>query len=239
MRLPANGMTPMLLNLPVPQFRKAREPLTPLPNWFWGNLKPRAYGVIVIDAPWEQEMYSGETGIRKAPQSKYPCMSLDEIKALPIAQLAAPNCYVVVWGLWNFVAPGYVTDVIRAWNAVPKSGGAWFKITKHGKAAMGTGYGFRGCNEPFLTAAYGAPKVISHSERNGIITEIEVDADIEFNTLLAKLRQHSRKPDQMREALERMFPGVAKVEIFARERFDGWDSWGNQVDAGLFTEGAQ
>lgn len=236
MNRPYGCMTPWFLNLPGPRTPKPREPLAPIPDWFWGDLKPRAYGVILIDPPWQQQMRSEVTGIRKAPQSKYPCMPLDEIKALPIAQLAAPNCYVVVWGLWNFVAPGFVTDTIRAWNAVPKSGGAWFKITKNGKTAMGTGYGFRGCNEPFLTAAYGAPKVISHSERNGIITDIEVDADIELNALLAKLREHSRKPDEMREALERMFPDVPKVEIFARERFDGWDSWGNQVDAGLFTE---
>ncbi|PWC51715.1 hypothetical protein TSA6c_17300 [Azospirillum sp. TSA6c] len=211
--------------------------MSPVPGWYWGDLKPRAYGLIYIDPPWEQEMFSAETGIKKAPQAKYDCMSLEEIQALPIAQLAAPNCFVVMWTLWNFVAPGYGTDVLRAWMAEPKSGGAWFKLTKNDKVSMGTGYGFRGCSEPFLTAAYGAPKVRSHRERNGIVTEIEVDAALELDALVAQLREHSRKPEEMREALERMFPDVPKVEVFARERRPGWDAWDNQVDDNLFAEG--
>lgn len=227
----------LLLDLGPSTAPRPRDPLSPLPGWYWGALKPRAYGLIYIDPPWEQQMFSAETGIKKAPQAKYDCMSLEDIQALPIAQLAAANCFVVMWTLWNFVAPGYGTDVLRAWMAEPKSGGAWFKLTKNDKVSMGTGYGFRGCSEPFLTAAYGAPKVRSHRERNGIVTEIEVDAALELDALVAQLREHSRKPEEMREALERMFPDVPKVEVFARERRPGWDAWGNQVDDNLFAEG--
>ncbi len=227
----------LLLDLGPMTAPRPRVPLSPVPGWFWGDLKPRAYGLIMIDPPWEQKMFSAETGIKKAPQAKYPCMSLQAIQALPVAQIAAPNCFVVMWTLWNFVAPGFATDTLKAWGFQPKSGGAWFKITKNGKEAMGTGYGFRGCNEPFLTASIGAPKVRSHAERNAVLTEVEVDAAFELDALIAQLREHSRKPEEMREALERMFPDVPKVEIFARERRPGWDAWGDQVDDNLFAEG--
>ncbi|WP_211108679.1 MT-A70 family methyltransferase [Azospirillum baldaniorum] len=221
----------LLLDLPPITAPAAREPLASVPGWFWGlELKPRGYGLILIDPPWLQQMYSEETGTKKAPQGKYDCMPLEDIQALPVGQLAAPNCFVVMWTLWNFVAPGWASDTIRRWGFEPKSGGAWFKVTKTGKTAMGTGYGFRGCCEPFLTGSIGAPKVRSHRERNGILTEVEVGAELELDALIGLLREHSRKPPEMHEALERMFPGVPKVEIFARQRRPGWAAWGNQVD---------
>ncbi|MCW2242204.1 MT-A70 family methyltransferase [Azospirillum canadense] len=199
-------------------------------EWPFGNLRPLIYGLIYVDPPWKQAMYSEISGIAKAPQSKYSCMELDAIKALPVGHLAAPNCFIVMWSLWNFVAPGYATDVLKAWGFEPKSGGSWAKITKKGKQAFGTGYGFRGCCEPFLTGAIGRPKVRSKSERNGIITEIEVDAELEMNALLAEIREHSRKPEEMRDALECMFPDVPKVELFSRRpACERWDVWGNET----------
>ncbi|WP_038527991.1 MT-A70 family methyltransferase [Azospirillum argentinense] len=197
-------------------------------DWPFGDLRPFSYGLIYADPPWRQEMYSEETGTRKAPQAHYACMPLDEIKALPVGHLAAPDCYIVMWSLWNFVAPGYATNTLQAWGFAPKSGGSWHKVTKHGKAAMGTGYGFRGCCEPFLTGSIGKPKVHSRGERNGFTTD--VDADFELNALLAQAREHSRKPEEMREALERMFPDVRKVELFSRRpACDRWDVWGNET----------
>lgn len=200
--------------------------------WPFGDLPMFHYGLIYVDPPWWQEMYSEETGIRKAPQSHYGCMSLDEIKALPVGHLASKDCFIVMWTMWNFVAPGFASDVLRAWGFVPKSGGAWLKSTRHGKQSFGTGYGFRGCCEPFLTGAIGTPKIRSRAERNGVITEIDVEAaaELQLNGLLARLREHSRKPDEMRAALERMFPDVPRVELFARVAAPGWDAWGNQVD---------
>lgn len=198
-------------------------------NWPFGTLRPLSYGLIYIDPPWLQEMYS-EAGEKKAPQTHYDCMPLDEIKALPVGHLAGQDCFIVMWSMWNFVAPGYATDTLKAWGFQPKSGGAWFKLTKNDKQSFGTGYGFRGCSEPFLTGAIGKPKVRSRSERNGIITEFDIDADMALDAIITKLREHSRKPDEMREALERMFPNVPKCEIFARQRRAGWDVWGNQAD---------
>lgn len=183
-------------------------------TWPFGDLCPLSYGVILIDPPWKQEFHSQETGTKKAPQAHYDCMPLDAIKALPVGHLAAPDCFIVMWSMWNFVAPGFATDVLRAWGFEPKSGGSWQKMTRHGKQAFGTGYGFRGSCEPFLTGAMGRPQIRSRSERNGIVAEA---------------REHSRKPDAMHEALERMFPDVRRCELFAREDRPGWDCWGDEL----------
>jgi N6-adenosine-specific RNA methylase IME4 len=199
-------------------------------GWPFGALPPKSYGLIYIDPPWEQEFFGAETGVEKAPQKHYACMSLDAIKALPVGQLAGPDCFIVMWSLWNFVGPGVAGDVLRAWGFEPKSGGGWFKLTANDKAAFGTGYGFRGCCEPFLTGSIGAPKVVSKSERNGFTTYIDAPEGMAFNALLAKLRQHSRKPDEMRAVLERMFPHVRRAELFAREKSHGWDVWGNETE---------
>lgn len=206
-------------------------------DWPFGNLPPKSYGLIYIDPPWEQEFFGAETGIQKAPQRHYDCMPLDDIKALPVGGLAAADCFVVLWSMWNFVAPGLASDVLRAWGFAPKSGGAWFKLTAKDKVAFGTGYGFRGCCEPFLTASIGAPKAASKSERNGFTTYINPPDGMAFNALLAKLREHSRKPDEMRAALERMFPHVRRAELFARAQSPGWDVWGNETEK--FTKGGE
>lgn len=198
--------------------------------WPFGDLKPFSYGLILVDPPWLQEMYSATTGTAKSPQAHYGCMSLADIKALPVGHLAAQDCYIVMWSLWNFVAPGYATDTLRSWGFTPKSGGSWHKVTKSGKAAFGTGYGFRGSCEPFLTGSIGKPKVMNRGQRNGFVTSVDADDDIELNALVGLLREHSRKPPEMAEALERMFPDVPKVELFARERRPGWDAWGDQTD---------
>ncbi|MGE4526809.1 MAG: MT-A70 family methyltransferase [Rhodospirillaceae bacterium] len=198
--------------------------------WPFGDLKPLHYGVLLIDPPWRQAMRT-PNGYAKSPEAHYACMSLAEIAALPVDQLAAPDCFIVLWSLWNLVAPGDATGVLRAWRFVPKSGGAWFKKTSGGKDAFGTGYGFRGSCEPFLTGAIGSPigsfadpKIRSRSERNGLF------ADVEEGGLVDVRLDHSRKPESMAAALERMFPDVPKAELFARRRRAGWDVWGDQVD---------
>lgn len=210
--------------------RRLRGGGAALPNWPFGGLAAKSYGLILVDPPWAQEFYGAESGVKKAPQRHYACMSLDAIKALPVGQLAAADCFVVMWTMWNFVAPGYASDVLRAWGFTPKSGGAWLKLTSGGKVAFGTGYGFRGCCEPFLTASIGAPKIKSRSERNGVAQYIDAPADLEFDALLGRLRQHSRKPDEMRAALERMFPHVRRCDLFARQQAPGWEVWGDETD---------
>jgi N6-adenosine-specific RNA methylase IME4 len=105
--------------------------------------------------------------------------------------------------------------LMQAWGFAFKSAGAWAKQSSSGeKWAFGTGYCFRSAAEFFLLGAIGKPRVLSRSIRNLIV---------------APVREHSRKPDDLHRAAEALYAGPY-CELFAREGRPGWDVWGNQID---------
>jgi N6-adenosine-specific RNA methylase IME4 len=189
-------------------------------TWPFGDLKMGHYGVILCDDPWRFENYSA-AGEAKNPMAHYDCMTMDDLRALPVRDLAAPDAVLVMWGIWPMAAE--CADLMRQRGFTPKSGGAWGKQSKTGaKIAFGTGYIYRSASEFWLLGTIGNPPVLSHGVRNFI---------------LAPVREHSRKPDQMHADLERLYPGP-RCELFAREKRDGWDIWGNQTDKFLAAETA-
>ena len=169
--------------------------------------------VILADPPWLFANYS-EKGEEKNPVAHYDCMPLEDIQALPVAELANPNgCALIMWA-YTPMLPEAI-DTMRCWGFEFKSAGVWAKQSKTGKKwAFGTGCGYRGAMEIFLLGTIGEPHRQSRSVRNLIV---------------APVREHSRKPDQMRADIEQLFPGPY-VELFARETAPGWSSWGNQVN---------
>lgn len=178
----------------------------------FGELSPAHYGLILADPPWRFSNFS-EKGEAKNPVAHYDCMSLEAIKALPVMDLAAPDCALVMWATAPMLPEALET--MAAWGFTYKTGGSWAKQSSTGeKWAFGTGYIFRSATEPYLVGTRGKPAVLSRSIRNLIV---------------APVREHSRKPDEMHRHCEALFAGP-RCELFARERRDGWDCWGNQTD---------
>lgn len=105
-------------------------------------------------------------------------------------------------------------ELMDAWGFKYKSGGAWHKKTTNGKTAFGTGYIFRSAAELFLVGTHGKPAIKNRSTRN-LIEEAT--------------REHSRKPDSTYGIIENLFEGPY-LELFARSKRSGWESWGNQTD---------
>lgn len=172
------------------------------------------YGLILADPPWSFTTFS-DKGLAKSPQAHYSCMGLDAIKALPVSELAASDCACIMWAISPMLP--HALEVLSAWGFTFKSAGAWAKQSSTGeKWAFGTGFIYRGAAEHFILGTRGKPKPLSRSVRNLIVSP---------------LRQHSRKPDQMRADAAALFAGP-RLEMFAREGAAGWDSWGDQV--GLF-----
>jgi N6-adenosine-specific RNA methylase IME4 len=192
--------------------RAASEPLAYPLGWPFGTLKPQSYGVIYADPAWRFTNFS-KKGEAKNPLAHYDCMSTDDMLRLPVRQLAAPNCALVMWA----TAP-MLPDALRlmtGWGFTFKSAGAWAKQSSTGRRwAFGTGYCFRSAAEFFLLGTIGKPKSQSNSIRNLIV---------------APTREHSRKPDEMHANLETMFPDVPRCELFARTQRPGWDAWGNET----------
>jgi N6-adenosine-specific RNA methylase IME4 len=99
------------------------------------------------------------------------------------------------------------------------TGGGWAKRPRNwrgdpGTWQFGTGYLFRSAAEPLLVFKRGDPRWVGKSERN---------------LWTAPIRDHSQKPDEVREMIERVSPGVPRLEMFSRDDHPGWDHWGDEV----------
>tara|TARA_R110000744_G_scaffold78295_10_gene154358 strand:+ start:1526 stop:2104 length:579 start_codon:yes stop_codon:yes gene_type:complete len=179
------------------------------------------YGAILADPPWAYVMRS-QNGYEKSPEAHYSTMDLAAIKALPVHELAAPDCYLFMWSTWPHLPQAL--DVMNAWGFEYVTGGSWTKRTKTWKLAFGTGYVLRSASEPYIVGKIGRPKIASRSERNVILAD-------EIPDLIDSLRrEHSRKPDQMRDLIDRLLPHAYYAELFGREPWVGHDVWGNEAD---------
>jgi N6-adenosine-specific RNA methylase IME4 len=155
-------------------------------------------------------------------------MDAAAIGALPVEQLAAPHSLLVMWSTWPHLA--LALEVMRLWGFSYCTGGAWFKRTKSGGLAMGTGHVLRSASEPYLVGTIGRPRIVSHSERNAIETIVDDDPAALPDTINALRREHSVKPDEMRTMLERLVPHAAKVDLFARKPWPGQAAWGDEIE---------
>ena len=183
-------------------------------NWPFGKLNPDYYSVILADPPWYFRNYS-KKGEEKNPVSHYECMTLKDIQALPVADLGTKNCVLIMWATAPMLPQAIET--MKACGFEFKSAGAWAKQSKTGKKlAFGTGYCYRSAAEFWLMGTRGKPKQKVRNIRN---------------LILSPVREHSRKPDQMRSDIEALFDGPY-CELFAREWHAGWDAWGNEAPEG-------
>ena len=172
----------------------------------------KKFGGICVDPPWSFEVYSGK-GKQKSAERHYDVMSLDDIKALPIADLAATDCALFLWGVWPRLPDAL--DVTAAWGFEFKTAAyVWVKQNRSGEGLL-TGMGFwtRANSEPCLLATRGSP--------------LRLAADV-HQVILSPVREHSRKPDEVRSRIERLVAGPY-LELFGREQAPGWTVWGNEI----------
>lgn len=189
-------------------------------TWAFGHLTPMKYGVILADPPWRYVMRS-EAGLGKSPEAQYDTLPIDQIAALPVSHLAGPDCLLFMWSTWP-----HLTEALRvmdSWGFRYVTGGSWTKRTKNWAVNMGTGYVLRSATEPFLVGKIGNPQIRSRSQRNLILAPEEIPDLIE-----GIRREHSRKPPEMREMIDRLLPDVWGAELFAREPWEGREVWGKE-----------
>lgn len=182
-------------------------------TWPFGALAPRRYGVILADPPWRFRTW-GEHNQKKSASRHYPLMTTESLCALPVHQLAARDCALVLWAVQAMIPQALLT--LEAWGFTFKTMGAWAKRSRaDGGWAFGTGYILRSTAEFYIIGTRGKPRTAARDVRNLIV---------------APAREHSRKPDQMHDNLDRMFPLSARCELFARTLREGWESWGYETD---------
>jgi N6-adenosine-specific RNA methylase IME4 len=173
-------------------------------------------GVIAVDPPWPFTAYSD----RSNSIAPYDTMELEEIKALPIGQLAAPDCALFLWCIWPNL-PMWM-PVLEAWGFTFSGlGFDWVKATKRAKVVeldgnglhWGTGYGTRANSEPCLLARRGLP--------------LRLDGGV-HSVIMTPVGKHSVKPDEAYARMERLYPGPY-LELFARRLRPGWTCWGDEI----------
>ena len=170
------------------------------------------YNVIYVDDPWYYANFSLK-GAKKGALKHYPCMSTELLCKLPIGALAADNCVLLMWCVWPLIFDAQ--KVIEA-RGFKYSGLGWEWIKKNPKTekyAFGGGYGTRKNLEPCLISRKGSPVLKTRSERD---------------FMYAPRREHSRKPVEAYEKIERMYGGPY-IEIWGRNERMGWTTWGNEI----------
>lgn len=188
-------------------------------TWPFENLTPLSYDVILADPATKFQTFSA-AGQGKGPDAHYPTMTWEELGELPVSQLGRGDTILFMWACWPTLRESIA--LLEQWGFRYVTGGAWHKRTKHGKSAFGCGYVLRSATEPYLIGTLGSP-LTSNSVRGVIETE---DLDV----IDAEARGHSRKPDEQYDYCNRLSPRALRfVELFARQAYPGWDSWGNQV----------
>lgn len=175
------------------------------------------YGCIYADPPWRFQTYSRK-GLGRSAEAHYDCLSLEEIRRLPVAEWAAPDCVLLMWTTDPMLPQAL--DVIKAWQFTYKTTGfVWAKTGRPSKFSstkilesfpIGTGYWTRANPEICLLATRGKPKRLSRAVHKLIV---------------APRREHSRKPDEAYERIEALCAGPY-LEMFSRFDRPGWDSWG-------------
>lgn len=172
------------------------------------EINSKKYRTIMADPPWDIQQGGGPKSWGAI--SHYDLMTLEEIKALPVAELADPtssHCW-----LWVTNASlRYGFDVMEAWGFTPRSILTWVK------PHFTLGNYLRNATEHVLLGTRGKAPVLFKSQPSW---------------MFAPLQDHSHKPEEQYAIIERVSPGPY-LELFARRHQPGWDAWGNEIDSDI------
>jgi len=163
------------------------------------------FPVIYGDPPWRYEHVKTES---RAIENQYPTMPLDKIAALPVNACATDDAVLFLWATSPKLAEAL--HVIETWGFSYRTCAVW------DKGQIGMGYYFRQQHELLLVAVKGTPPTPQPDARPSSVFRVPRS-------------EHSVKPVAIYEAIERMYPTLPKLELFARTRRDGWEKWGNQA----------
>lgn len=177
----------------------------PLPN--------KKYGAIYADPPWNFKVWS-KKGEARAPENHYDTMKLKDICELPVQSISAIDCCLFMWAVMPQLPEAL--KVMDAWGFQYKTCAfSWMKQNKKSAGLFtGLGYWTRANSEICLLGTRGKPKRLNRDVKQAI---------------LSPLREHSRKPDEIRGRIERLVSGPY-IELFGRTTYPGWDVWGKDTE---------
>lgn len=181
--------------------------LLPLPE------TPGGFKTILADPPWRFTNRTGKVAPEHRRLDRYSTMTLEAIKNIPVAEVAAPNSHLYLW-VPNALMPEGL-QVMQAWGFRYVSNIVWAKRRKDGGPdGRGVGFYFRNVTELLLFGVRGSMRTLP-------------PARSQVNMIETRKREHSRKPDEQYELIEDCSPGP-RLELFARHPAPGWVAWGDE-----------
>jgi N6-adenosine-specific RNA methylase IME4 len=175
------------------------------------------FSTILADPPWLFQNSTGKVAPEHRRLHRYSTMTLEQIMALPVAQLAAEPLHLYLWCPNALLPEGLAA--VQAWGFIYKSNIVWHKIRKDGGPdGRGVGFYFRNVTELVLFGVRGKnARTLTPGRR-------------QVNFLATQKREHSRKPDELYPIIEACSPGPY-LELFARSQRPDWCAWGDEAPA--------
>ncbi len=173
------------------------------------------FSTVLIDPPWRFSNRTGKVAPEHKRLNRYPTMSMEELAAMPVADIALPKSHLYLWCPNALLFEGL--SIMKAWGFTYKTNLVWFKVRKDGGPdGRGVGFYFRNVTELVLFGVRGRHRTLAPGRR-------------QVNLLATRKEEHSRKPDELYSIIEECSPGPF-VELFARQQRPCWTAWGNQVE---------
>lgn len=169
---------------------------------------PSRFDLVYADPPWRYDFNQTDS---RVIENQYPTMALEDICAMPLGDITIDNCVLFLWA--TFPKLEEAIQVVNAWGFKYRTAIVWDKVR------MGQGVYTRQQTELLLIAI------------KGEMYSPERDYAGNFRSLVSieRSQNHSEKPKEFYGIIEGLYPDCTKVELFARNRRDGWFSWGNQA----------
>jgi N6-adenosine-specific RNA methylase IME4 len=172
------------------------------------------FETILADPPWRFQNRTGKMAPEHRRLARYETMTLKDIAALPVADVASPAAHIYLWVPNALLAEGL--EVLKQWGFTYKTNLVWFKTRKDGGPdGRGVGFYFRNVTELVLFGVRSPRRTLPPGRR-------------QVNLLAERKREHSRKPEQLYDIIERCSPGPF-LELFARHPREGWHQWGDEL----------
>jgi len=172
------------------------------------------FGTILIDPPWRFTNRTGKVAPEHKRLRRYRTMSFQEIADLPVHELAKTTCHLYLWCPNALLFEGL--SIMKGWGFKYKTNLVWYKIRKDGGPdGRGVGFYFRNVTELLLFGVRGSMRTLPPGRS-------------QVNIMISRKREHSRKPDEAYEIIQRCSPGPY-LELFARETAEGWTQWGDEL----------
>lgn len=176
------------------------------------ELPNKKYKIIYTDPPWSYNQFQGMGKEYGDVSAHYTTMTLQQLKELPINGIADKDCALFLWA--TFPNLREALELMKFWGFEYKTAAfVWVKTRKNGYYS-GLGFYTNSNAEICLIGIKG------HLER--------VNKDIK-QLVFSPLKEHSRKPDEIRLRIVELYGNLPRIELFARQRYEGWDTWGNEL----------